>query len=148
MLAGIIKARVEMILQQVDYELKNDSYDKMLIAGIVLTGGGSKLKHIAQYTEYITGITTRIGEPDNIWLGENASDSADPIYSTGIGLVLKGFEYESRLNPDIDVQQDSDNDGNDIPVTEEPKDKQSNKGGRLIDKVGKFFEKILNNTVQ
>ena len=148
MLAGIIKARVEMILQQVDYELKNDSYDKMLIAGIVLTGGGSKLKHIAQYTEYITGITTRIGEPDNIWLGENASDCADPIYSTGIGLVLKGFEYESRLNPDIDVQQDSDNDGNDIPVTEEPKDKPSNKGGRLIDKVGKFFEKILNNTVQ
>ena len=157
MLAGIIKARVEMILQQVDYELKNDSYDKMLIAGIVLTGGGSKLQHIAQYTEYITGITTRVGEPDSIWLGDKASECQDPMYSTGIGLVLKGFEYEEKNNKD----KKTDPVVEDNQVEENPEDtpgkgkgrgrrKKEPKGdsNRLINRIGDFFTKILNDTVE
>ncbi|MBP3253700.1 MAG: cell division protein FtsA [Bacteroidales bacterium] len=164
MLAGIIKARVEMILQQVDYELKNDSYDKMLIAGIVLTGGGSKLQHIAQYTEYITGITTRVGEPDSTWLSENVSDSADPIYSTGIGLVLKGFEYEQKFADNNPASADEIKTEPAEPKKEEPEDTktESGKGGkkpkkakkqkdgnsRFIDKITDFFAKFLNDTVE
>lgn len=95
-LSGIISARLRMILEQVDYELKNNAYGEQLIAGIVLTGGGSKLKHIASYTEYITGITTRIGEPADNFTAEGSVDYKDPMYSTGIGLVLKGFENEDK----------------------------------------------------
>lgn len=160
-LAGVIKARVEMILQQVDYELKNDSYDKMLIAGIVLTGGGSKLQHIAQYTEYITGIATRVGEPDSIWLDENANDCLDPMYSTGIGLVLKGFENEEKLAlaNKIDPQQteqEQEKQQEEVPAEEEnkSKDKQKkdkNKSGsskRFMSTVSSFFAKLLNDSVE
>ncbi len=163
-LAGVIKARVQMILQQVDYELKNDSYDKMLIAGIVLTGGGSKLQHIAQYTEYITGISTRVGEPDSIWLDENANDCLDPMYSTGIGLVLKGFENEEKLamaNDTSKIETQS-VEQEDNEATQETKTKDNNKqkgkkksdksipgsGKRFMATVSNFFAKILNDSVE
>lgn len=158
MLSGIIKARVQMILQQVDYELKNDSYDKMLIAGIVLTGGGSKLQHIAQYTEFITGITTRVGEPDSVWLSDSAADCADPIYSTGIGLVLKGFEAEEKALANKTQEEKKTVEEEPAVVTEEPKKKpekpkkpktpKSPSQGGFMDAVGKFFAKVLNESVE
>ncbi len=60
-LANIIQARMEEIMEHVYYEIKNSGFEKKLIAGIVLTGGGSQLKHITQLVEYITGMDTRIG---------------------------------------------------------------------------------------
>ena len=90
-LAGIIKARTETILEQVDYEIKQSHLEKHIFAGIVLTGGGAQLRHIKELTEYITGIDTRIGLPD-----EHLDMGSDPeiintMYATGIGLVLYGF---------------------------------------------------------
>ncbi|MGE5424471.1 MAG: cell division FtsA domain-containing protein, partial [Syntrophothermus sp.] len=49
-LASIIQARMEEIIEYVYYEIKNSGYEKKLIGGIVLTGGGAQLKHIAQLT--------------------------------------------------------------------------------------------------
>ncbi len=164
-LSGVIKARVQMILQQVDYELKNNSlkeqtFDKILIAGIVLTGGGSKLKHIAQYTEFITGISTRVGDPDEIFLSDNSDECSDPMYSTGIGLVIKGFEFEQKYHSSDDVEpkeeikeEQTDNQ----PIVEEKqkkKDKKSkqkkdkNNSNRLVDSIAKFFSKILDERVE
>ena len=63
-LSKIIHARVVEIIEQVYVEIKNYGHEeqkKKLIAGIVLTGGGSQLKHLKQLVEYITGIDTRIG---------------------------------------------------------------------------------------
>ena len=152
LLSGIIKARVQMILQQVDYELKNDAYDKMLIAGIVLTGGGSKLKHIAQYTEFITGIATRVGEPDPMWLGDSAKDCADPMYSTGIGLVLKGFENEAKLAGNNPLEDNIEEPKVENIEQEEDKEQvekgEKNKKPGLIDKIRDFFIRILNESVE
>jgi len=66
-LSKIINARVVEIIEQVFVEIKNYGHEdprKKLIAGIVLTGGGSQLKHIKQLVEYITGMDTRIGYPN------------------------------------------------------------------------------------
>ena len=63
-LASIIQARMEEIIEQVYFEIKNSGFEKKLIAGIVLTGGGAQLKHIGQLTEFITGKDTRIGYPE------------------------------------------------------------------------------------
>ena len=63
-LSKIIHARVTEIIEQVYAEIKNYGHDeqkKKLIAGIVLTGGVSQLKHLKQLVEYITGMDTRIG---------------------------------------------------------------------------------------
>jgi cell division protein FtsA len=91
-LANIIQARTEEIIEHVYYEIKNSGYEKKLIGGIVLTGGGAQLKHIKELTAYVTGMDARIGRP-NEHLANNVSDEiASPMYATGVGLVIKGFE--------------------------------------------------------
>ena len=99
-LASIIQARMEEIIEHVYYEIRNSGYEKKLIAGIVVTGGGAQLKHITQLFEFITGMTTRIGLPTEHLASTNTIDSiTSPMYSTGIGLVMKGFEGVETHRP-------------------------------------------------
>ena len=92
-LASIIQARMEEIIDLVHYEIMNSGYSKKLIGGIVVTGGGAQLKHITQLFEYITGMDTRIGYPNEHLANNNHIENlTSPMYATGIGLVLKGFE--------------------------------------------------------
>ncbi|MEQ9263209.1 MAG: cell division protein FtsA [Owenweeksia sp.] len=92
-LSKIIHARVVEIIEQVYLEIKNYGYDenkKKLIAGIVLTGGGSQLKHIKQLVEFVTGMDTRIGFPNEHLASESDDEFSSPVYATAVGLVLKG----------------------------------------------------------
>ncbi len=89
-LASIIQARMEEIIENVYYEIKSSGFEKKLIAGIVITGGGSQLKHVTQLVEYITGMDTRIGYP-NEHLGKGLEEVKSPMYATGVGLVIKGL---------------------------------------------------------
>jgi cell division protein FtsA len=92
-LASIIQARMTEIIELVDYEIINSGFKKRLIGGIVVTGGGSQLKHITQLFEYLTGMDTRIGYPTEHLANTNHIENlTSPMYSTGVGLVLKGFE--------------------------------------------------------
>ena len=90
-LAHIIQARMEEIMEHVYYEIKNSGYEKKLIAGIVVTGGGAQLKHIKQLIEYVTGMDVRVGLP-NEHLAKSNEDVTSPMYSTGVGLVINAFE--------------------------------------------------------
>jgi cell division protein FtsA len=56
---------------------------KKLIAGIVLTGGGAQLKHIKQLVEYITGMDTRIGYPNEHLAGDSDEEFSSPLYAQG-----------------------------------------------------------------
>ena len=94
-LASIIQARMEEIIESVYYEIKSSGFEKKLIAGIVITGGGSQLKHITQLVEYITGMDTRIGYP-NEHLGKGMEEVKSPMYATGVGLVIKGLQEIER----------------------------------------------------
>jgi cell division protein FtsA len=87
---------MEEIVELVNYEIKNSGYEKKLIGGIVVTGGGSQLKHITQLFEYVTTMDTRIGYPTEHLANTNTEVIKSPMYSTGIGLVLKGFETIER----------------------------------------------------
>jgi cell division protein FtsA len=91
-LASIIQARMEEIIEHIYFEIKNSGYEKKLIAGIVLTGGGALLNHIVQLTEFITGMDTRIGYPNEHLAKESSDDLASPMYATGIGLVIEGVK--------------------------------------------------------
>jgi cell division protein FtsA len=91
-LANIIQARMEEIIEQVYFEIKNSGFEKKLIAGIVLTGGGAQLKHISQLTEFITGKDTRIGYPNEYLASDVPDEMASPMYATGIGLVIEGLK--------------------------------------------------------
>lgn len=94
-LANIIQARVEEIIEMVHYEIKASGFEKKLIAGIVLTGGGALLKNIRPLVEYMTGMDVRIGTP-NEHLASADSEVKSPMYATSVGLVLMGFQRSDR----------------------------------------------------
>ena len=96
-LSGIIQARMEEIIEHIYYEIKNSGYEKRLVGGIVVTGGGAELNNINQLFEYVTGMNSRIGYP-NEHLGQSATkeELTSPMFATGVGLVLKGFESNER----------------------------------------------------
>lgn len=98
-LALIIQARVEEIFDHVYWEIKRSGYERKLIGGIVLTGGGALLRDIASLVSNHTGISTRIGSPiDHLAHGYTAEVSS-PIFSTAIGLIMKGIAEEERNPP-------------------------------------------------
>ncbi len=134
-LASIIQARIEEIIEHVYFEIKNSGYENKLIAGIVLTGGGSLLKHIAQLTEFMTGMDTRIGYPNEHLAEETAEELASPTYSTGIGLVIEGFErfdFENRQNSNNETQE----------VEEKPRHKNDKS---FFQKIQDFFDNESEN---
>ncbi len=97
-LAYIIQARMEEVIEHVYYEIKSSGYEKKLIAGIVVTGGGAQLKHLSQLIEYVTGLDCRVGYPNehlakNEVLPKNIyEDLKSPMFATGIGLLIKGIQ--------------------------------------------------------
>ena len=98
-LSKIIHARVVEIIEQVYVEIKNYGHEeqkKKLIAGIVLTGGGSQLKHLKQLVEYITGMDTRIGYPNEHLAGDSDEEIASPLYATAVGLLMNAVENETK----------------------------------------------------
>ncbi len=97
-LAHIIQARMEEIIEHIYYEIKNSGYENKLICGIVVTGGGSQLKHISQLLEYVTGMDTRIGYPNEHLAKGNADELTSPMFATGVGLVIKGFDSINHRN--------------------------------------------------
>ena len=96
-LSKIINARVVEIIEQVFLEIKNYGHNeqkKKLIAGIVLTGGGSQLKHLKQLVEYITGMDTRVGYPSEHLAGDTQEAVSSPLFATSVGLLMSALEGE------------------------------------------------------
>ena len=100
-LSKIIHARVVEIIEQTFIEIRNYGHEeskKKLIAGIVLTGGGAQLNHIKQLVEYITGMDTRIGYPNEHLAGDSEEGVSSPMYATAVGLLMKGLRDKKRMN--------------------------------------------------
>ncbi len=92
-LAQIIQARMTEIIDMAMFEVENSGFEDKLNGGIVITGGGALLQHLPQLFNYKTGMETHVGYPGR-YLGENSPEHLnDPIYSTGIGLLLQGFQW-------------------------------------------------------
>jgi len=127
-LANIIQARMEEILEHVIYEIKSSGYEKKLIGGIVLTGGGAMLKHIAQLSEFMTGMDTRIGYPNEHLSSNSPEEVSNPIYATGVGLVIKGLERAEK-----ETDKDAKN-------KKSAKKQKPESNGRFLDKFKKFFD--------
>ncbi len=132
-LSAIIQARMEEIVEHVYYEIKNSGYEKKLIAGIVVTGGGAQLKHVTQLVEYITGMDTRIGYP-NEHLAKGTEDVTLPMFATSVGLVMKELQR-------IDKQTQS-NIAAAPAATETPtiKGHSKDRSTGFFDKLKKFFD--------
>lgn len=92
-LAEIIEPRYEELLMLVQSELRRSGYEELIAAGIVLTGGSSKVTGLIELAEEIFHMPVRMGIPQNVMgLPEVVRN---PIYSTGIGLLIYGKEHQS-----------------------------------------------------
>ncbi|MBL7778547.1 MAG: cell division protein FtsA [Chitinophagales bacterium] len=98
-LASVIHARMEEILALVAIEIRNSQLVNSLNAGIVITGGGSQLKHLKQLAEFVTHLSARIGHPAAYVGKGNKHDYSHPMFATGIGLILEGYkEFDSMTD--------------------------------------------------
>jgi len=95
-LARIIQARVEEILDLIYWEIRRSGYERKLIGGIVLTGGGALLRNISDLVELHTGMSARLGIPTEHLAHGYEQEITSPIYSTSVGLVLNGFRELER----------------------------------------------------
>jgi cell division protein FtsA len=104
-LAYIIQSRMEEIIDAIVYQLEGSDYMEKLTAGIVITGGGSQLRHLPQLVKYRTGLDVRIGKPDVQLGNSDLKEVNHPMYSTSVGLLYKGFE-NAQPEPLQEVQKE------------------------------------------
>ncbi|MEO1588948.1 MAG: cell division protein FtsA, partial [Bacteroidota bacterium] len=134
------QSRMEEILEFVLAEIKNSGYEDKLVAGIVVTGGGSQLQHMKQCVEYVTGIDTRIGLPGEHLASGLVDEVNFPMFATGTGLVIMGLE-----NSEYEVQRTTSTRGGHQTQMYQ----RGGKGGpriSFIHKVKNWFESTLTNT--
>jgi cell division protein FtsA len=118
-------------------EIKNYGHETAkgkLIAGIVLTGGGSQLKHLRQLVEYITGMDARIGFPNEHLAGDSDDGLSSPSYATAVGLLMVGLEKDLKTDKDEEIISESVEEvkeGTQPKIDEKPKPKKKS-----------FFEKF------
>ena len=91
-LSAVIESRMKEIIDLVNYQIKSSGYQNKLMTGIVITGGGSQLRNLPQLVSYVTGKEVRVGYPNEHLGSDSKSMIKSPIFSTGVGLVQKGFE--------------------------------------------------------
>ena len=144
-LSKIINARVVEIIEQVFLEIKNYGYKeqkKKLIAGIVLTGGGSQLKHLKQLVEYITGMDTRVGYPSEHLAGDTQESVSSPLFATAVGLLMNAlehntFEVEEPTEPNAENEEQ--------PEVEQTKKDMVIKRKSILDRFGEKLKEFLDN---
>ena len=155
-LSKIIHARTVEIIEQVYLEIKNYGHEeqkKKLIAGIVLTGGGSQLKHLKQLVEYVTGMDTRVGYPNEHLAGDTDKNVTSPLYATAVGLVMDGLSkieknttenLELENSNEEDVLIESNEEDNSKEKEQKPK-KTKIKTESFLDKLTKNLQDFLDN---
>jgi cell division protein FtsA len=136
-LAYIIQSRMEEIIDAVLFELENSDCMEKLSAGIVLTGGGSLLRHLPQLVRFRSGLDVRIGYPSEHLASETREEINQPMYSTSIGLLLKGDEIpENKKESDFESEEES-------AGNEEPKYAKPRQRAGIFDSIKKTITDIF-----
>jgi len=124
-------------------EIKNYGHEeqkKKLIAGIVLTGGGAQLKHLKQLVEYITGMDTRIGYPNEHLAGNSDDEVTSPLFATAVGLVMDGVKRHERRKAEIAIEEAEEDEEITETNYEEPKKERRTFLDKLTERVKDFLD--------
>ncbi len=93
-LAEVIEPRYDELFTLIQAELRRSGFEDLLAAGIVLTGGASKIEGVIELAEEIFHMPVSVGSPRNV---EGLRDIVrNPVYATGVGLLLYGKEREKE----------------------------------------------------
>lgn len=92
--AEVVEARYEELFSLIKGELQRGGYEDVIASGIVLTGGSSQLEGVVELAERVFEMPVNIGTPRNV---AGLTDIvSNPIYATGVGLLVYGREEGSR----------------------------------------------------
>jgi cell division protein FtsA len=147
-LAYIIQSRMEEIIDAVSFEIENSGYMDKLSAGIVLTGGGSMLKHLNQLVKFKTGMDVRIGFPGEMMAANSSDEINQPMYSTSVGLLLKGLEYYEEKQEEMTVKEPGESQEH-LPEEELVEEKKARKGmmkGKILENLKNTLSDIFDET--
>ena len=98
-LAQAVQARYEEIFEMVQAELRRSGFEQLVRAGMVLTGGASKMEGVVELAEEMLQMPVRIGIPQHVsGLGEVVGN---PVHATGVGLLLMGSQIENPRRPQL-----------------------------------------------
>lgn len=134
---------MEEILNAVLYEIENSGYYERLSAGIVITGGGALLKDLPQLVKFITGMDVRLGYPSELLASESVDDVNNPMFSTSVGLILKGWEFMEQNKEHFRDKEKVDNEVSGEEMEDEEEQTEiHNRGfiGRLKQAFNDIFE--------
>ena len=94
LLAEVVEPRYDELFTLVQAEIRRSGFEELIAAGVVLTGGTSKMEGVTELAEEIFHMPVRIGAPVNV---KGLSDIVNnPIYSTGVGLLHFGVQQQRR----------------------------------------------------
>ena len=144
-LSKIINARVVEIIEQVFLEIKNYGHNdqkKKLIGGVVLTGGGSQLKHLKQLVEYITGMDTRVGYPSEHLAGDTTEIVSSPLFATSVGLLMSALE---ELPAGVSTDESVHKDFKDIKDENQSSKNIIQQRKSILDRFGEKLKEFLDN---
>ena len=141
-LSEIIGARYKEIIDLVYHQIKISGYEHKLMTGIVLTGGGSQIRNLKQLVAFVTGKETRIGLPNEHLGTESVDKVVSPMYSTGVGLVIKGFEYAEQHPDKISMPKPIKE--KDTIVEQEPEEMPSELS--IVDRITQIFTDDVKKT--
>ena len=143
-LAYIIQSRMEEIIDAASFEIETSGFYDKLSAGIVLTGGGSLLKYLPQLVKFKTGLDVRIGYPDEHLAGDLDDDINHPMYSTSVGLLLKGAEMAGQPVKAVHKEAPIEElELIDEPVNQENEEPSQKSGKRIFESIKDTFNKIF-----
>ncbi|OUR64118.1 cell division protein FtsA [Methylophaga sp. 42_25_T18] len=100
-LAEVVEPRYEELLMLVQAELRKSGFEELLAAGVVLTGGSSKMEGVIELAEEVFHLPVRLGLPQHV--GGLAEVVRNPIHATGVGLLLFGNEEVTNGQTDLKV---------------------------------------------
>ncbi len=90
-LADVVEQRYEELFHLVQGELRRSGFEEMCAAGIVLTGGAAKMEGVIELAEEVFHMPVRLGVPQHV---KGLADVVrNPIYSTGVGLLIYGRDH-------------------------------------------------------
>ncbi len=94
-LAEVVEPRYDELFTLVQAELRRSGFEDLVAAGIVLTGGASKMEGVIELAEEIFHMPVSMGVPRNV---AGLKDIVrNPVYATGVGLLLYGLEREKEM---------------------------------------------------
>lgn len=94
-LAEVVEPRYDELFTLVQAELRRSGFEDLIAAGIVLTGGTSKMHGVVELAEEIFHVPVRLGSPMGAFGLQDVTDN--PIHATGVGLLHYGFKEQSNL---------------------------------------------------